>query len=197
MARSARVPLADFSFTSENRRVAKKFIGKFHRSSKSIKDFNLHDKDFLSFCVNYFAKRHGPKIMPLDRLMTILKSGVVSHVVSYSNEGVPVAYVLECSDKQMTHFWFSFYDLGLIHQSLGMWLLLDSARSAKDGGADYLYVGTVYGEKALYKTAFKNLEYWDGSNWIADIKKLKDLSRSEDERAVSLVDAWKKDLKMF
>jgi hypothetical protein len=49
----------------------------------------------------------------------------------------------------------------------------------------------------LYKTAFKNLEYWDGNDWIGDIKKLKSLSRSEREGGVGIIDAWKKDLEMF
>lgn len=197
MARSARVSLIDFSFSSENRRVAKKFDGKFRRLSIPVKEFNIHDKDFLSFCVDYFAKRHGPKVMPVERLSLILNSGIISNVVSYEEGNKPMAYVLECSDSDLTHFWYSFYDLDLIHKSLGMWLMLDSARFAKKCGAKYFYVGTVYGEKALYKTAFSNLEYWDGSNWVADVKKLKTLSRSEGERTVNLIDAWKKELKMF
>ena len=197
MARSARVPLADFSFTSENRRVAKKFDGKFKRLSRPIKEFNIHDKDFLSFCVGYFAKRHGPKVMPPERLSLILNSGVISNVVSYEEGGKPMAYVLECSDSGMIHFWYSFYDLDWIHKSLGMWLMLDSARFAQKNGAKYLYVGTVYGEKALYKTAFKGLEHWNGSNWVADTKILKALSRSEGERTVNLIDDWKKELKVL
>ena len=197
MARSSRVPLAGFSLTSENRRVAGKFDGKFERISTPIKDFDINDKDFLSFCANYFSKRHGPKVMPPERLALILSSGIISHIVSYKENNVPVAYVLECSDKNIAHFWYSFYDLKHIRQYLGMWLMLDSARFAKERGIGHLYIGTVYGEKALYKTAFKNLEYWNGSSWLADIKKLKILSRSDEERSVNFVDAWKKDLKVF
>ncbi len=197
MARSARVPLADFSFTSENRRVAKKFDGKFKRLSIPIKEFNVNDKDFLSFCVGYFAKRHGPKVMPVERLSLILNSEIISDVVSYEEGGKPMAYVLECSDSDIAHFWYSFYDLDLIHKSLGMWLMLDSARFAKERDAKYLYVGTVYGEKALYKTSFKDLEHWSGSNWVADLKRLKVLSRSEKERTVNIIDDWKKELKVL
>jgi len=197
MARSARVPLTRFALTSENRRVAKKFDGKFDRISKPVNNFDIDDKDFLSFCVDYFAKRHGSKVMPLNRLMAILRSGFISHIVSYIEKGMPVAYVFECSDRHMAHFWFSFYYLKYIHQSLGMWLMLDSVRFAKERGADYFYVGTVYGEKALYKTAFGFLEYWDGSSWVMDIKKLKALSRSEKERTIDLIDSWKKDWKIF
>lgn len=197
MARSARVPLATFSFSSENRRVAGKFDGAFRRVSTPINKFDIKNKKFLSFCADYFAKRHGSAVMPPDRLNFILESGIISNIVSYEKNRKPAAYIFECSDKRMTHFWYSFYNLDLVHQSLGMWLMLDSVRQAKECGAEYFYVGTVYGEKALYKTAFQNLEYWNGGSWVSDIKKLKTLGRSEKERTVNLIDAWKKDLIMF
>ena len=41
------------------------------------------------------------------------------------------------------------------------------------------------------------LEYWDGGSWVADIKKLKSLGRSEGERTINFIDTWKKELKMF
>lgn len=197
MARSARVSLEALNLSSENRRVAKKFDGRLTRESTPFKNFNIHDEDFINFCTDYFAKRHGPLVMPEERFKTILSHGLITDVVSYSKYGKPVAYVFEVSDKNMTHFWYSFYGLDLVHKSLGMWLMLDSARHAENAGRSYFYVGTVYGEKALYKTAFKRLEYWDGSNWVADVKKLKALSRSESERIVNLTDGWKKARKMF
>jgi arginyl-tRNA--protein-N-Asp/Glu arginylyltransferase len=214
MARSARVPLAEFIFSSENRRVAGKFdpVGSYSadrhsqrgrtsngagdklvRVSMPFKDFNTGDKNFKNFCVSYFTKRHGPKVMPEKRLETILDSDLITNVVSYTGLTSirPAAYVFEVSDKNITHFWYSFYDLSLVGQSLGMWLMLDSARHAKDTGKKYFYAGTVYSEKALYKTAFDNIEYWNGSEWIADKKQLKKLGRSDNERAVNITDEWK------
>ncbi len=197
MARSARVPLNSFNMSSENRRIAGKFDGSFERSSTPIDKFKINDNSFLSFCAEYFSKRHGPDVMPLERLKTILNSGIITHIVSYQNKIKPVAYVFEVSDKQMTHFWFSFYDLSLANQSLGMWLMIDSARHAKIRKTDYFYVGTVYGQKALYKTAFKNIEYWSGDNWLTDIKKIKQLGREDNSRIIGLHDIWKGELKTF
>jgi hypothetical protein len=197
MARSARLPLADFSYTSGNRRVDKKFSGKFKRQSFKINDFNVKDKEFIFFCSEYFNKRHGPAIMPEERLKTILNSGLITDIVVYSDDEKTRAYVFEVSDKHMKHFWYSFYDLSLVYQSLGMWLLLDSASNAKEKDRDYFYVGTVYGEKALYKTAFKNLEYWDGERWVGDIKKLKHLGRTDNQRSVAPFDLYKQELELF
>ncbi len=197
MARSARVPLAAFTLSSENRRVAKKFDDKLVRISTPFKNFDTEDKDFINFCVGYFTKRHGPLLMPEERLKTILNSGLVTNIVSYHGENMPTAYVFEVSDKNTNHFWYSFYDISLVNQSLGMWLMLDSVRHAKTGGKDYFYVGTVYGEKALYKTAFENIEYWNGSKWVADKKHLKKLGRSDGERVANLTDDWKNKMELF
>lgn len=197
MARSARMPLGSFNFSSENRRIAKKFDGRFERTSYSFDKFNYNDPVFINFCVEYFTKRHGPDVMPVQRLKSILRPDLVTHIVSYQNESASIAYVFEVSDKAMTHFWFSFYDLSLVHQSLGMWLMLDSARQAKNRGAKYFYLGTVYSQKALYKMAFKNIEYWDGQKWQADNKRIKQLGRQDGDRQIGLTDLWKKNLKLF
>ncbi len=197
MARSARVPLNHFVMTSENRRIAKKFDRRFLKKSVPLHKFKSNDPTFVEFCVDYFYKRHGPHVMPEKRLETILGAGFISNVVSYYDGPKIVGYVFEVADKEMTHFWYSFYDLSLIHQSLGLWLMIDRAREAKIRNEKYFYVGTIYGEKALYKTAFKNLEFWDGSDWVADIKKIKQLGREDNNRTTELTDLWKRELERF
>lgn len=197
MARSARVPLASFELSSENRRIAKKFDGHFQKEAIPIKKFKT-GQPFLSFCVDYFAKRHGQKVMPPERLRTILNAGLITDVITYCSDNKPTAYVFEISDSVLSHFWYSFYDLSLVRQSLGMWLMLDCARHAKATGKKYFYVGTVYGQKALYKTAFRNIEFWDGKHWVPNSKRIKNLGRNDHERLTNLTDLWKKEeLKLF
>lgn len=197
MARSARVPLRTFSFSSENRRVAKKFDGSFVRGTHSVNDFRK-DENALSFCLSYFEKKHGTGVMPRERLETVVESGLLKDIVTYrTKEGALAAYVFEVTDSSFSHFWFSFYDLGYAQQSLGMWLMLDSAREAKKRGAESFYVGTVYNANALYKTAFENLEYWNGSQWCRDTKGLKARSKSDEDREISLSDMWTAEQKKF
>ena len=81
--------------------------------------------------------------------------------------------------------------MSLVRKSLGMWLMVDAARTAKKEGKEYLYLGTVYADKALYKTNFDNIEYWSGEAWIADKKKLRARSRRDKERKVECSDEWK------
>ena len=78
-----------------------------------------------------------------------------------------------------------------------MWLMLDSAREAQKSGKKYFYMGTVYGEKALYKTNFDNIEHWNGHDWIEDKKKLRDLSRSDEKRVFNAIDEWKEGIEKF
>lgn len=177
-ARSARVVLPQFDLTSENRRIAKKFDGTFTIERVPYPAFTP-DETFYSFCLKYFAEKHGVGAMPHARLETILGSGLLTTVAIYRDQDSIVAYVLEVEDGSMGHYWFSFYDLSLAKQSLGLWLMLDCTRGAKAKGLKHYYLGTVYGEQALYKTNFSPLEWWDGSAWSADIKLLRERGRQD------------------
>ncbi len=196
MARSARVVLPEFSLTSENRRIAKKFDGMFQKKRISVQQFSLDNK-FISFCLDYFAEKHGISAMPRTRLEFILRSPFISDVVIYTKDDQLIACVFEMREGLAGHFWFSFYSLSFLRQSLGMWLMLDCAREAKVDGLDYYYLGTIYGEKALYKTNFELLEWWDGSVWQRDLKMLKDRGRTDDSRVIANVDTWKEGKKLF
>ena len=178
MARSARVPLGRFTLSSENRRIAKKHDGSFEKERIPIAEFNTTDEAFLSFCLEYFRARHGDA-MPSARLDFILSLELISHIVVYKKEGAVVGYIFEVSDDLMTHFWYSFYDLSYLQQSLGLWLMLDSMRDAGEAGRTHFYLGTAYGEKGLYKTNFEPLEFWDGATWNNDVKGLKELCRKD------------------
>jgi arginyl-tRNA--protein-N-Asp/Glu arginylyltransferase len=188
MARSARVDLKDFELTSENRRIAKKFDGQFVRRTVDSKD--ISNTDIRRLFLDYFKERHG-NVMPEERLDMILNSPLPLRVISYEKDGQLVGAVLEITEGSMGHFWFSAYDLTYVKTSLGLWLMIDCLRNAKATQLEQYYLGTVYGEKALYKTNFEPLLWWDGSNWNADITILKELGRSDAERALLVTDTWK------
>jgi arginyl-tRNA--protein-N-Asp/Glu arginylyltransferase len=189
MARHARVLLKEFELSSENRRIAKKFDGQFKKEVVPKKDFKI-DESFYEFCLTYFHARHGDT-MPRERLEFIMASPFITHIIRYTQEDKLLGYVLSMQDGGAEHYWFSFYDLSLAKQSLGLWLMLDCVRDAKERGLAYYYLGTVYGEKALYKTNFEPLEWWGGRNWNSDIKLLKERSRSDASRIVPFADEWK------
>ena len=177
-ARSARVVLPQFEMGSENRRIAKKFNSRFERERVPMTDF-VADEALYTFCLEYFAQKHGPRAMPRERLETIIQSGLITNTTIYRSirDSKVVAYVFEVAEGDMGHYWFSFYDIAYARQSLGLWLMLDAIRDANARGLTHYYLGTVYGEKALYKTNFEPLEWWDGSAWSGDITALKERGR--------------------
>lgn len=192
MARSARINTSSFSLNSENRRVLKRFDETLTRTIVPIADFDTNNETFRDFCLNYFSKRHGENVMPKERFETILQAGFITHIVVYTDSSANiVGYVFLCNDTTMSHFWFSFYDLSYAYQSLGLWLMLDCARYAQEQGLSHFYIGTVYGEKALYKTNFEGLEFWNGEQWIPDTKLLRTIARNDHERIHDGLDRWK------
>jgi arginyl-tRNA--protein-N-Asp/Glu arginylyltransferase len=177
-ARSARVLLQEFALSSENRRIARKFDGQFIKRRVAAKEFAA-DEAFYAFVADYFTKRHGGNTAPHERIRLWMESGLVSTVVEYTKDGAVAGYVLEVESGLMRHYWCSAYDLTLAQQSLGMWLMLDCIRDAKEDGMTHYYLGTVYGPKALYKTNFEPLEWHDGRAWQHDVAQLKEKSRQE------------------
>lgn len=181
MARSIRVPLSAFSPTSENRRILKKFDGQFD-TDQLDRNALKHSEPFKNCFLSYFADRHGQSVMSRERLEGILDTDLPLQGIRYSRNGTPVAYVLEVQEGDMTHYWFSCYDTSYAGSSLGMWLMLDAVRRAKDAGMDYLYLGTAYGEKGRYKMNITPLEYWNGTTWDTDMKRLKELVNKDATR---------------
>lgn len=176
MARSARVALDRFCFTSENRRIAKRFDGVFARRILPAREAG---EDARELFLRYFAARHGAAVMPRERLASILATPLPLSLIEYRQGDTLTAAVLEAGDAQMGHFWFSAYDLALVSQSLGLWLIQDGACRAKSAGRAHYYLGTVYGAKALYKTNLAPLEWWDGAAWRSDLAALKQRARAE------------------
>lgn len=184
MARSARLVLPQFEYSSENRRVAKRFDDMFSFHPLSIPEAKARG-EIRTLFLDYFRGRHGADVMPAERFDAILATPLPLRILSYEREGALVAAALEVADDTFGHFWFSAYDLSLVQQSLGMWLMLDAARRAKEVGRTHYYIGTVYGEKALYKTNLEPLEFWDGAGWSTDIARLKVLARTESKELIS------------
>ena len=197
MARSVRALVQETEMSSENRRVLKKFDGVFEKTVKSVQDVR-HDSHFFDLCLSYFNLAHGSR-MPRERLELILDAGIISRVVEYAKDGVPVAYFLSVDEETFSHYWFSFYHHEYVKTSLGMWLALDAIRDLqKDPAKRYFYFGTCYAEKALYKTNVTPLEFWDGQTWVSDGTLLKSLCRSDEVRHIdNHPDRYKQSLDLF
>jgi hypothetical protein len=47
----------------------------------------------------------------------------------------------------------------------------------------HLYLGTCYSERALYKTQFAGVEFFNGFRWSADLEELKYILRRDQKNA--------------
>lgn len=185
LARSLRVDTNIFTDSSENRRIDRKaqiYTPKINKTG--ILKFNTDEERFFDFCYNYAKQRFSQGAISRERLKYIFNIGVATDIFEIKFHGFqfPVAYVLAVCNEDLLHFWFSFYDLELSEQfPLGKWVMWRLIKYAKDAGIPYIYLGTTYMTKSLYKVRdFNGLEFFDGSGWNNDIELLKKKIKNDD-----------------
>ena len=176
-ARSARVVTDDFLFSSENRRVFSKFDNLFDREEIPIDKFDTKDSNMIHICATYLSDIH--KLNGDEKLQHIFDMNLLTDVSIYRDvEGIK-AYVFLIKDKDMTHYWFSFFGSEMVKKSFGIYLILKELLCAKEEGKKYMYVGTCYKQKGRYKLNFQPLEFWDGNGWNQDTNLLKNKIKEE------------------
>lgn len=184
LARSLRVDLSRFSTASENRRVDRKIqpLG-IAMTAVDRKDFNPDDPTFVEFCRTYAEERFAGGAMSPERLAYVLDRNLVSHVFRFATTHQTFGYVLAVVADGMLHYWFSFYDTDYMRShSLGKWMMWRVIDWAQQQGLAYVYIGTCYREKSLYKVRdHRGAEFFDGRGWNTDTGFLKELCRSDDQ----------------
>lgn len=195
LARSLRVELDQFKESSENRRVAKKItLLQPTITLTPISEFNINDNSFKNFCLDFASKRFSEAIS-MDRLNYILKSESITHVFEFSLNQKKVGYVIAIIESGTLHYWFSFFELDYQEYSLGKWMMFSVIKWAAENNLNYVYLGTCYGEKSLYKVRdFKGLSFFDGNKWNSDMKLLKLKCKSDNE---FINDDFKQDTDLF
>jgi len=195
MARSLRVNLSDFKETSENRRVLKK-IEELKPGFRviPIEQFDTEQDSFRSFCYDFANERFSEPISK-ERIEYILKWKNLSHVFEFSLDDKKVGYVLCIMFEGTLHYWFAFFDLNYPAYSLGKYIMYSVINWAFEQKMESVYLGTCYGEKALYKARdFKGLEFFDGNIWNSDMKLLKEKCKND---AHVELDHFKRDKNYF
>lgn len=183
LARSLRVNAALYKETSENRRVNRKLEPENIALEVTAKEEFIKDAAFDQFCVDYASQRMGGK-MPLERINYLFKRSTCTHIFSYSKNRQPVGYVICALTDKSVQYWFSFFDLKLMENlPIGKWMMGHVIAWAVANDRQYIYLGTCYEEKSLYKMRdFKGLEFFDGYRWNADVALLKAKCKTDAER---------------
>ena len=186
LARSLRINLSKFMDSSENRRVNRKLNGAAPDIVRyDLRDFDIKDKKFIDFCMKYANERFSGNAMNPERFEYILNSGIATDIFKFSNPENDhlTGYVLAIVNDEIFHYWFSFYDTEYLESfPMGKWMMWRMIKWSQENKLKYIYLGTGYGTKSLYKIRdFKGLEYFDGNFWSSDIKLLKTLCKSDEE----------------
>jgi len=180
LARSLRVELENFKPTSENRRVDRK-IQVLNPQIKVYKKQNFNnDNAFRDFCLNYAAIRFEGAMAP-ERFDYIYDWPYLSHIFEFRDgKNQILGYVFAIMTGEILHYWFSFYNLDYGRLGLGKWMMYKVIDWAKEKALKEVYLGTCYGEKAMYKMRdFKGLSFFDGNGWNKDMKLLKQKCKTD------------------
>ncbi len=180
LSRSIRVNTSRFSLTSENRRIRKKMAALNPGFQIVDKPECENDKAFWSFCENYAHQRIGDA-MPPERLRYIFSRDILQKIFKFVSGDRILGYVWAPANDEMIHYWFSFFDTQYMTLGIGKWMMEQVISYAADQRIPYVYLGTCYGSKAMYKIRdFKGIEYFDGNEWRNDLSFLKSKCKETD-----------------
>ena len=140
-----------------------------------------HSREFKNFCLNYSKERFSNKPLSRERLDLILIRENYNKIFIFYRKNNPIGYVLTYTNKNIIHYWFSFYDTKFMKDfSLGKYIMEQVIFYAKNQKINFVYLGTCYGKKSLYKVRdFKGIEFYDGNGWNNDVKILKKLCKED------------------
>ncbi len=176
LARSLRVNLASYAPSSENRRVDRKIAAlgvEMEITEKAAFDFT---EAVQAFCLDYAQARYEKGNMTKERLETLWRHPLLSHIFTFSVQGKMVGILFAVLKDNTFHYWFSFFDLSYLAYGLGKWMMWRAIDWAKQEKMDYVYLGTCYHKKSLYKVRdFKGIEFFEKESWSGNSKRIKEL----------------------
>ena len=174
LCRQLRVELRNFQASSENRRILRK--GEGLRVRLIPRTEFQYTEERAAFFMNFAAERFGAGVMSRQRLDLLFQSPVISHVLIFDDPltgrevGTAVLFV---SSPRMAFYYYAFYDLQSPRPNLGMFMMTAAVDYFAREGFERLYLGTCYSERALYKTQFPGVEFFNGFRWSPNMDELK------------------------
>jgi arginine-tRNA-protein transferase len=158
------------------------------------KAFNVNYPDFISFCTYYAADRFVGGSMSEERLQYLLHRETLSHIFTFRSQDKLYGYVFAVLAQNMLHYWFSFFDVTYLQShSMGKWMMWRMIHWAQEKGLDFVYLGTCYKAKALYKIRdHKGVEFFDGVGWNENMNMLKFLCQTDEAETPKNCDLLKR-----
>jgi arginyl-tRNA--protein-N-Asp/Glu arginylyltransferase len=182
LCRNLRVDLRQFEASSENRRILRKGEGiSLELIPRTRFDYSGTRRAAWKA---YADARFGPDVMSLERLDRLMGGAVISHLLQFTDraEGREVGTVLMfLEEPAIAYYYYAFYDLEFFARSLGLFMMTSAVAEFARRGVAYFHHGTCYSRRALYKTQFAGLQFFNGFRWSGDLAELKFLLAREEQ----------------
>jgi arginine-tRNA-protein transferase len=173
MARSLRVDLSKWVLTSENRRVLRK-MDNLHMLNPVKMQRNTFNPELSMMAKHFYRTKTGEKIFSPRVIKRMFDEESFSHYIPFFLNEKTVGYCIVNMSDSLMHYAYPFYNIDIDLKDLGMAMMINAIKFAQSSGLQYVYLGTIYGG-GRYKLQFKGLEWWNGSMWLNDISKLKEI----------------------
>jgi len=174
LCRHLRVDLQKFEPSSENRRVLRKCPDvTFELVPRTHYDFTPEHRARFK---KYADIKFGNDVMSLERLDSLFASPIITHLLVFTDTktGAEVGTVtLYLESNALAFYYYAFYELDYPERSLGLYMMTSAVAEFAARGTRHLYLGSCYSEKALYKTQFAGVEFFNGFRWSHNLKELK------------------------
>lgn len=180
LCRNVRVDLRRHRASSENRRILRKGSG-LEASLVARGDFE-YTPARRQYWKAYADRRFGIDVMSFERLDRLMSAPVISHLLCFRDTatgaevGTALLYV---EAPRVAFYYYAFYDLEYLSRSLGMHMMTRAVAEFAERGLAHLHLGTCYSERALYKTQFEGVEFFNGHCWSSRLDELKHLLRRQ------------------
>jgi arginyl-tRNA--protein-N-Asp/Glu arginylyltransferase len=180
LCRNLRVVLPHFKPSSENRRILRKGEGiAVELLPRSQFDYSDGRRQVWKA---YADQRFGEDVMHGDRLDALMHSPVISHLLRFTDPAagreVGTA-LLFLEEPHLAYYYYAFYDLAYLPRNLGMFMMTTAVEFFARRGFAHLHLGTCYSDRALYKTQFAGIQFFNGFGWSENLEELKFLIQRE------------------
>lgn len=179
LSRNIRVDLRKFIVSSENRRILKK-TAEFESRLIPMSDFE-YTPAVQRLCKKYSDEKF-PGIFSAAAIKNRFSGEIYNYVFVFKRQdSTAVGYATCYISKNIVQYAYPFYDLAYLKDNLGARMMLESIIWGKENNKEYIYLGSCYEEKSLYKTEFSGVEFFNGFRWSENLEELRELIREGQE----------------
>jgi arginyl-tRNA--protein-N-Asp/Glu arginylyltransferase len=181
--RSVRIDLKKFELSSENRRILKKISPEIMAVETLPLPLTNYDWKIGKLAKDFYDVKFGSGIMSAQKVKEMLTHGEKSNFNSlklYSAKEGPVGYVICYENVGIVHYSYPFYLLDKVPKDMGLGMMTIAIEQAQKEGKKYIYLGSLQRPGDVYKLQFAGLQWFDGTEWSTDLKKVKMILQSNE-----------------